>query len=162
MKLDRLRGPGPVLRIRVERRAGRWKVVKRIHLPEKVVPASEDLPASDKAGRWSGFWFEAVDAKGNVLYRQVLRPPPRGVEVFEEDGSIRRVPRKTDEYSLDLLIPDLKEIESVRLFLEEPEELAEKERAVRGRPLEPVALFPARESRSTKPTKKGGKRHGNR
>jgi hypothetical protein len=115
-------------------------------LAEKTLPPSDELPYPGKTGRLSGFWFEAVDNKGKVLYRQVLQVPRRGVEVFEEDGSIRRIPLEIDEYSTDLLVPDLPEIKSVRLFLEEPERLPEKERAKKGLAPEPIAVFSAKES----------------
>ena len=146
MLKEKLTKPGPVLRLRVERSKGTWRVVKHIRLAAKTLPFPDELPLSGKSGLWSGFWFEAVDAKGQVLYRQILTVPRRGVEVFAEDGSMQRLPLEIDEYTTDLLIPDFPEITSVRLFLEEPERLSEPERAKKGPVPEPVAVFPARES----------------
>lgn len=135
-------GPGPVLRIRLERTKGRWKVAKRIRIPRKTLPASEHLPEAGANGRVSGTWFEAVDADGAVVYRLSMREPRRGIEVFHEDGGISRLDSRSDDYSTDLLIPDLPQIESVRVFSEEPG--AQDERG-KGGALEPVAAFPARE-----------------
>ncbi len=151
MLIERLKKPVPVIRLRVERSKGEWRVVKHIRLAEKTIPPSEELPHPGKSGLWSGFWFEAVDAKGRVLYRQILQVPRRGVEAFE-DGSIHRIPLEIDEFVTDLLIPDFPEIDSVRLFLEEPERLSEKERVKKGPVPEPVAIFLTREK---VPPKKG-------
>lgn len=140
--------PGPVVRVRIERKEGKWRIVKRIRVPEMTIPTSDDLPRPDRAGRLAGFWFEAVDAKGNFLYRQVLREPPRGVELFEDDGTISRVRVETDEYNVDLLLPDLPEIETVHLFLEEPERFPEGELAKKTAVPQPIAVFPAREGDS--------------
>jgi hypothetical protein len=150
MLTERLKRPGPVLRLRVERSKGKWKVVKRLRLAEKTLPPSDELPNPGKSGFWWGFWFEAVDAAGKVLYRQVMDVPRGGVEVFAEDGAIHRIPLEIDEYTTDLLIPDLPEIKSVKLFLEEPERLSAAARAQKGPAPEPIAVFPARENVSPK------------
>lgn len=149
--------PGPVLRVRIERKEGKWNIVKRIRLPEKTIPSSDDLLRPDRTGRFTGFWFEAVDAKGNLLYRQMLRKPQRGVELFEDDGTISRVSVETDEYSVDLLLPDLPEVEDVHLFLEEPDRMPERELAKRTEAPQPIAVFPARENDSSEQDQKEGR-----
>jgi hypothetical protein len=141
--------PGPVLRIRIGHRKNEWRVLKRIRIPEKVVPASNDPPRLGRSGRVAGFWFEAVDAQGKCLYRRVLREPPRGVELFEDDGTISRISAEPDEYSVDLLLPDLPEIENLRLFLEEPRLAPERELIEEPTLLRPVAVLPAREDDSS-------------
>lgn len=149
--------PGPVLRVRIERKEGKWRIARRIRVPEMTIPASDDLLSLDNAGRSAGFWFEAVDAKGNLLYRQVLREPPRGVELFEDDGTISRVSVETDEYSVDLLLPDLPEIEDVHLFLEEADRIPERELAKKTGALQPIAVFSARENDSSEQVQKEGR-----
>jgi hypothetical protein len=146
MLQEKQKKPGPVLRLRVERSKGKWRVIKYICLAEKTLPASAELPDPGQSRRLSGFWFEAVDDKGQVLYRQILHVPRRGVEVFAGDGSIHWIPVEIDDYTNDILIPDLPEIKSVRLFLEEPERLPETARAKKGLAPVPVAVFSARES----------------
>ena len=142
-------GPGPVIRIRMERKDGKWRVVKRVWIPEMVAPPSEDLPGLERSVRPAGFWFDAVDPDGSVIYRHTLREPQRGVELFEDDGSISRVDADTDDYSLDIVIPDLPEIRDVQLFLEEPERVSADERAAIAKAPQPVAVFPARADASS-------------
>lgn len=149
--------PGPVLRVRIERKKGNWRIVKRTRVPEMTIPASDDLPRPDRGDRLAGFWFEAVDAKGNSLYRQVLREPPRGVELFEDDGTMSRVSVEIDKYSMDLLLPDLPEIEDVRLFLEEPDRIPERELAKRTGVPQPIAVFRVRENDSSESVQKEGR-----
>jgi hypothetical protein len=133
--------PGPVLRITVERLDGKWRVIDRFQVPEMTIPSSEDLPSPGRTGRFIGAWFEAVDTKGNVVYRRKFPVPPTGVEIFHEDGSISRTSPDTDLYSMDLLIPDNPKIEAVHLYIE-PDTLSKAEKA---RAPTPVAIFPVRE-----------------
>jgi hypothetical protein len=132
--------PGPVLRITVERRDGVWREIDRYRAPEMTIPSSSELPPTPESTRLTGAWVEAVDAKGEVLYRRLLKEPPRGVEIFHEDGSMSRVTADSDEYSMDLLIPDLPEIQAINLFIE----LDEPPGKEVPRKAEPVAVFPAR------------------
>ena len=157
MMLKKQQEPGPVLRVRIERKEGKWRVIKRIRVPEMTIPTSDDLPRPDRSGRLAGFWFEAVDAKGHSLYRQILREPPRGVELFEDDGTISRVSVETDEYSVELLLPDLPEIGDVHLFLEEPDRIPERELLKKARVLQPIAVFSARESDSPEQAQEEGR-----
>jgi hypothetical protein len=143
--------PGPVLRITIERRDGEWREVDRYRVPEMTIPSSSELPSTPKSTRLTGAWVEAVDAKGEVLYRRMLREPPRGVEIFHEDGSMSRITADSDEYSMDLLIPDLPEIESINLFMEPDEPLGKEV----PREAEPVAVFPAR---AKEPPRQDGER----
>lgn len=143
-----------MLRVRIKRKEGKWNIVKRIRLQEKTIPFSDDLPRPDRTGRFLGFWFEAVDAKGNLLYRQMLREPQRGVELFEDDGTISRVRVETDEYSVDLLLPDLPKVEDVHLFLEETDRMPERKLVKRTEAPQPIAIFSARDNDSSEQDKK--------
>ena len=147
----KLQGPGPVLRVRVEGTSEGWRVLKRLRIPSMTVPPSFELPQSRRFGRHSGFWFEATDAKNRTVYRQLLPAPKRGVEVFEADGAIRSLPAERDRIIADLLIPDLPEVKSIRLFLVEPERLPAPEQVRIGAKTRPTVVFPARE---VKPAKK--------
>ena len=44
MLTEKLKKPGPVLRLRVERHKGTWQVVKHIRLAEKTLPFPDELP----------------------------------------------------------------------------------------------------------------------
>jgi len=72
-------GPGPVMRLRVQYKDGRWRVVQRVKVAEMTVPGSQELLRVRPHRRLAGFWFEVVDAQGEVLYRHGLRPPVPGV-----------------------------------------------------------------------------------
>jgi hypothetical protein len=141
-----------VLRVRVERKGGKWRLVKQVRVPEMTIPHSVDLPAPARAGRLTGSWFEAVDERGKVLYRRMFHMPPPGVEVFEEDGTISRVTKATDDYCTDLLLPDLPEVSAVRVFSEQLGKEVEVEPAKAARPVVPVAVFQLREGDAPKPS----------
>lgn len=143
-------GPGPVLRFTVERRDGKWSVIDRFRAPEMTIPSSSKLPSPGKTGRLTGAWFEAVDAKGNLIYRRMLREPQDGVELFHEDGSISRATIESVHYTTDILIPDLPEIQTIHLYIEKEVPLEAK---VAPAPI-PVAKFPAREKKSPKRSRK--------
>jgi hypothetical protein len=143
---EKQEGPGPVIRILVKRKDGRWKVVQRIHVPKMTIPVSSGAPTPSRSGRIAGFWFEAVDREGKILYRRILRTPQKGVEIFDDDGTTSRVDVKRNEYSTELLIPDIPEIESVHLFLVGPGFIPTPERVKKAHAVEPVAIFSLRES----------------
>jgi len=137
-----------VLRVRVKREKGEWTVVKKIRVPEMTIPASDKLPRPGPSGRLSGLWFEAMDTKGEVVYRRILHAPQQAVEIFEDDGSMTRVKAGTDEYSVDLLIPHLPGISEVRLFHERPEREEVMKKAVVADRLQPIAVFDVRDADS--------------
>lgn len=161
----RARKPGPVIRLRLERKDDTWSIIKRIPLEEKTVPRSYELPQTGPNGIIAGFWFEAADKAGKTVYRQLLRKPVGGVEVFSRDGSISRIKTEKKTYTIDVLVPDWPEIERVRLFHVRQKDIRETERKAAGpaRLMPPVAEFDLREEKSQKTAKKrGGKGDGNR
>jgi hypothetical protein len=155
-------GPGPVIRVRVQYTDGQWRVVKRVQVSEMTIPASQELPQLRPHRRPAGFWFEAADARGEVLYRHGLRAPVPGVEIFEDGGGISRASADMEGYTVDLLVPDLPKVKDVRLFFEGPEAPRAKERAAAepGLPT-PVGVFAVREETGRRPRKKGGEGDGN-
>lgn len=155
-------GPGPVMRLRVQYRDGRWRVVQRVEVAEMTVPGSQELLRVRPHRRLAGFWFEVVDAQGEVLYRHGLRPPVPGVEVFEPGGAISRasIEGGIEGYTIDVLVPDLPRVKDVRLFYEGPEVPRVKEKEAVGAAA-PVGIFPVREEERRQGRKKGGEGDGN-
>jgi len=108
--------PCAVRRLAVVWRKGKWMVEGEIHIPSMTLVASDDLPKSDRGV--SGFWWEAVDAQGRVIYRhRVSDPFGLGMEMFEKEGRITRVPHAMhDEVTFDVLIPDVPQIAALHFF----------------------------------------------
>ncbi|HEX9038615.1 MAG TPA: hypothetical protein VF808_16665 [Ktedonobacterales bacterium] len=80
-----------------------------------VVPRSHAIAGYEGQ---SGFWFEARDASGRVLYRRIAQNPIRfDVEVFPgtPDGAMRRQSVRNPRGSFDLVIPDLADARTVAL-----------------------------------------------
>jgi len=110
--------PGPVRRLRLRWQAGEWSLEKVTYHPEMALPRSDDL--SDQESE-AGFWFEAVDDSGQVLYRQRMADPTEGtLEVFMEGGEIRRSDKVREEAEFDILVPDAPEISHLRFFSSNP------------------------------------------
>jgi hypothetical protein len=159
----RIKTPGPVIRLRLQRKNNKWSIIKRISLPEKTVPRSFELPEPGRSGMLTGFWFEALDNTGATVYRQLLRKPIGAVEVFNRDGSITRVQGKGDTYTIDVFVPDWPEIEKVHLFHIRERDLTAAETKERPQEMRPVAEFSLREEKPARQTKKrGGSDHGDR
>ena len=72
--------PCPVRRIRVAWHDGTWRIEKETRVPSMTLPASVELPKSKRGV--TGFWYEAVDRDGQVLYRQTIEDQRAGMEVF--------------------------------------------------------------------------------
>jgi hypothetical protein len=97
-------------------RKGKWSVEGEVYIPSMTLVASDDLPESDRG--LSGFWWEAVDRQGQVIYRHMVADPFSGrMEVFDKDARIKRVQhRMHEEVTFDILIPDLPEIAELHFF----------------------------------------------
>ncbi len=81
---------------------------------EMLLPPSHQL---DLPKPQAGFSFEVRDSGGKALYRRVIHPPIRtSVEVFEEDGSIRREPVDKPSGIFVLLVPELDQGDSLVLL----------------------------------------------
>ena len=77
--------------------------------------ASDDAEETRKP---RGAYFEALDAAGNVVYRRPIEDPTRpSVEIFE-GGKIRRVDTPDRELTLDLAVPDVESVTSLRIVVD--------------------------------------------
>ncbi len=161
MSLPKIDYPCAVRRVRVRWRDGEWSIVKETVVPRMTLPKGQELPERQGRGL-SGFWWEAADAAGRVLYRRVMPDPtePR-VEILDRDGSIRRHPIAAPEVTFDLLVPDLPEVAEVRIFSDrEPRPAAPGEaRRPVGAARQVATLAIRRYGSEGKPP---GGRHGNR
>lgn len=109
--------PCAVRRVRVHWKDGEWRIVKEVMIPQMTLPKSAELPETERQGV-SGFWWEATDAEGRVLYRRSMPDPrePR-METVDRDGTFRNLGSgHRHEVVFDVLIPDLPEIQEVRFF----------------------------------------------
>ncbi|GGM66881.1 hypothetical protein GCM10012275_41670 [Longimycelium tulufanense] len=113
---QRVRGPGPVRRLRVLVSLTGWQVIEERRVGRMNVSRSRDLPASPR--RTAGAWFEALDAEGNVVYRRPIEHPgERSVELFE-GGRIFRKPLPGQEVSVEFLVPEAEDVSSVRVVID--------------------------------------------
>jgi hypothetical protein len=136
---------GPVLRLRVRRSDDSWVIEKQIPIAAMTLPPSSSLPEGH--GRpVSGFWYEAADPQGRVVYRRVMDDPTEdSVEVPAEDGEIQRVSVERPEVVFDILVPDLPEVSELRIFAQSKRK--PKSQAAQVRMDEPAARLPIREKR---------------
>jgi hypothetical protein len=109
--------PPPALRLRLQWRRGKWRLLKQIHLPSKAL-ADTTLPQREKSpAPLQGLWFEALDRQGRVLQRRrILEPLPLYVDREVKLGKMERVAANPDEFFIDLLMPAVLEIAAVRLL----------------------------------------------
>lgn len=106
--------PEPVMRLRFEWSGGACRLIKRVMIPEKVLPAAE--AKIDPKAHPRGFFVEGADAKGRTIYRRSMVSPFRRVaEVFDPDGRIHAVDHVPPAVQFDVLVPDRPEITSVRV-----------------------------------------------
>lgn len=92
------------------------------------VIAPPSVTAQPERGKSSGFWFEVLDAKGNVLFYRLLRDPLRtAVEVFTADGSFRRITGPPNEGEFEVVVPDIPEAAAIVLFGSVPTSTKERE-----------------------------------
>lgn len=104
--------PAPVRRVALTWDGDRWSVSEEIDVASMTLPASDPLPDGEKT---RGFWFEAVDAGGRTLYRQAIDDPLAGMEMFDGEGGVTRVPHKGHGVTIEVLLPDLPGLLDVHL-----------------------------------------------
>lgn len=122
MSCPQLAYPRPVRRVRLRWRDGEWSIVKEMVIPQMTLPKPAELPQTQGGQGVSGFWWEATDAEGRVLYRQGAPDPTRPrVEIVDRDGAFRNLTPQSHEAILDVLVPDLPEIEEIRIFSDHEE-----------------------------------------
>lgn len=116
---------GPVRRLRVTVVDGAWQVAKETQVERMTLRRSRRLPSGRAVG---GACIEAVDAKGNVVYRQAVEDPTRpSVEIHDARGS-HRVDTPGREVMLDVMVPDTDDVASLRLVVDSTELLFRKGR----------------------------------
>jgi hypothetical protein len=77
-----------------------------------TLPSPDEIPAGE---RTVGVWVEAVDREGRVRYRQIMADPLAGMEMFEEDGTMTRLPHPAHAVSIEVLVPDLPAITELHI-----------------------------------------------
>lgn len=116
---------GPVRRLRVTVVDGAWQVAKETRVERMTLRRSRRLPKGRTVG---GACVEALDAKGNVVYRQAVEDPTRpSVEIHGAGGS-HRVDTPRREVMLDVMVPDTDDVASLRLVVDSAELLFRKGR----------------------------------
>jgi hypothetical protein len=109
---------GPVRRLRVTVVDGAWQVAKETRVDRMTLPRSRRLPEGRTSG---GAFVEAVDAKGNVVYRQSIQDPTRpSVEIHDPERS-HRVEAPGREVMLDVMVPDTDDVASLRVIVDRAE-----------------------------------------
>lgn len=100
----RIKYPCAVRRVRLDLKDGKWVVRKSVRVKSMTLPRSLEAATATHS---TASCFEAVDKKGNVIYRcRAPRTEPRRLELFEPDGSI--YPHETRDLprSIEVMIPD--------------------------------------------------------
>ncbi|MDX1614062.1 MAG: hypothetical protein R3300_07100 [Candidatus Promineifilaceae bacterium] len=114
---ERVRFPTPVNRLRIRVADGEWSVEKQVDIPSMTLRGSAPRPTARKGFGRSGFWVDAVDAQGRVIYRAKQRNPfRRTVELFETSGEMQRKDSKREQALFDVLIPDRSDIVELRFY----------------------------------------------
>jgi hypothetical protein len=88
----------------------------------EMIPSPDERVGSTEAR--AGSWVELRDADQRVLYQQILYNPIRfDVEVAEDpvSGQLRRQAKGRSEGIFELVIPDMPEAETIRVFASRPE-----------------------------------------
>ena len=132
-----IRFPCAVRRVLLGFRHGNWSIDQDIRIPSMTLPHSVELPA-DRGKGVTGFWVEVRDGKEEVLYRiGVPDPFEAGMELFDEDGTMRRVNAAGHEATFEVLIPDLPAAAGLHIYSSNPPGDREK----RGRAAERIAVI---------------------
>jgi len=136
--------PCEVRRILLRFEDGEWAVESEQRVPEMTLPAPVRVPEGQDDVPVVGFWWEAIDAGGRVLYRDIAEDPELGMELFDADGSIRRVEHVGHGGTLEVLVPAMKELAGLRFVRSRP--LKEGEDPARHRPEESVVTLGDRDA----------------
>jgi hypothetical protein len=135
----KIKFPCPVRRISVVWRNGAWITENDIRIRSMTLPKSDELTEAAQKRGVTGFWYEAVDRQGRPIYRQVMENPFLGMEVFGGNGGnggngrIRRVEAAHREVSLDILVPDVPDLEAIHIYSSTRPSLHEMEAAEEGK-----------------------------
>lgn len=115
----KIKYPCPVRRISILWREGSWIVENDVRIRSMTLPKSDELTEAAKKRGVTGFWYEAVDRQNRLIYRQVMENPFLGMEVFSGSGGsgrIRRIEAAHREVSLEILVPDVPDLEALHIY----------------------------------------------
>ena len=128
-------------RIRFAYRGDEIRIVSTT-LVTKTAPGDARIAKAEPGPR-SGAWFTVQDPRAEVGWERGFRQPNRSdQEVFNEDGTLTRVERRTVEGEFELLVPVLAPDAVVVLYLspsKAPEKAAKPRLKVTGAELERLA-----------------------
>lgn len=106
----------PVERVVLRFESGNFQLLARVPLT-KVIPPSDDLPATDRP--LSGFWYELQSSAAQVKYRRIVANPIRvHFEGSDLDASTKpkRIEGVPAEMVFSLVIPRASEGDQLVLF----------------------------------------------
>jgi hypothetical protein len=115
------RGPGPALRVRLKWSGGKWGLAGTVKVARMGLTRSDQLPKTDANTRVVGFWIEAVDDKGAVIYRRIMQDPvSMGHEHFLPKGEVVRNPAPRKSITIEVIVPDVPELDAIHVFSSPP------------------------------------------
>ncbi|MEZ4600110.1 MAG: hypothetical protein R2940_10035 [Syntrophotaleaceae bacterium] len=111
-----LNRPIPAFRLRLIWEEGTWSLRRLLAIGPLRLPPSDLLPKIPEGAGRCGFWIELLDVEGRVLFRRTMvDPTEQSVEVFD-GGKPRRLPTRRPRAFLDLPVPALSGIASLRIW----------------------------------------------
>jgi len=113
-----------------------WEIVRDTRISSKTLAKSQEFPAGSSS-RYLGFCFEVLDANGQVLYRRIGNDPLNRITEYVDDGGVLRCTHASGHEALiDVLFPDLPQVEAVRFFssTEAPLEIDRQTDSIRNQP----------------------------
>jgi hypothetical protein len=109
---------------------GTWRVDDEVRVDRMTLRRSRELPRG--RGRERGAYYEALDIEGDVVYRQSIGDPTRpNMEMFDGE-TITRVETPDRDVHVEVLLPDVPEVATVRLIAD-GDELPLREGGRKGR-----------------------------
>lgn len=110
--IEPVKWPAPVLRVTLHWGGNSWSTGDAVRVPSMTLPRSE--PAESKPTT-TGFWVSAQDSEGRVRYRTRMTDPLRGVEMFDETGTLSRLQRASHEIDIEVLLPDRDAVAAIEI-----------------------------------------------
>lgn len=109
--------PCPVRRLLIRVRRGVWDVVRESTIKAKTLRKSQLFPPGAGESSYLGFCYEAIDSQSRVLYRRIGNDPfAAGIEYVDEGGVLRCAPTGDQDLWIDVMFPDLPEVEAIRFY----------------------------------------------
>ena len=102
---NKIKQPKHSFRMSFEVRDGKINLVNSVRLP-MICPLSFGAPPN--LDIHEGFWVEVRNSEGTVVFFKILNVGLlNSVEVFEKDGTIKRIYGKPEQVNFEILIPDM-------------------------------------------------------